>query len=176
MTESIQYEVIKRLDELEIRQYPTIVLAVVGGMSDDDAFRILFRYISGENRSSKNVAMTIPVISREPSSQEIAMTRPVTSDGKSFSFVLPSFYSIDTAPEPMDERIKLMEVRARKLAVLSFSGRSHEHSVQKNEKALLEKLKMAGIPTKGQVLLMRYNGPFTLGLLRHNEVAIEIDQ
>ena len=175
MTESIQYEVIKHLDEVEIRQYPTIVLAVVGGMSDDDAFRILFRYITGENRSSKKVAMTVPVISREPGSQEIAMTRPVVSDGKSFSFVLPSFYSIGTAPQPMDERIKLTEVRARKLAVLSFSGRSHAHSVQKYEKALVEKLKMAGIPTMGPVFLMRYNGPFTVGFLRHNEVAVEID-
>lgn len=175
MTESIQYEVIRRLDDVEIRQYPTIILAVVGGMSDDVAFSILFRYITGGNRSSKKVAMTIPVISREPSSQEIAMTRPVVSDGKSFSFVLPSFYSIDTAPQPMDDRIKLVEVRARKLAVMSFSGRGHDHSIQKNEGVLLEKLRMAGIPAKGPVFLMRYNSPFTPGFLRHNEVAVEID-
>jgi effector-binding domain-containing protein len=175
VTESIQYEVIKRLDDVEIRQYPTIVQAMVEGKSDDEAFGILFRYITGENRSSKKMAMTAPVISWEPSSQEIAMTRPVVSDEKSFSFVLPNLYSIGTAPQPKDERIKLLEVKARRLAVLSFSGRDHDHSVQKYEEALLEKLKNAGITVKGPILLMRYNSPFTPGFLRHNEVAFEID-
>jgi effector-binding domain-containing protein len=174
VTESIQYEVIKRLDDVEIRQYPTIIQAMVEGKSDDEAFGILFRYITGENRSSKKMAMTAPVISREPSSQ-IAMTRPVVSDEKSFSFVLPSFYSIGTAPQPKDERIKLVEVKARRLAVLSFSGRGHDHSVEKYEGALLEKLTNAGITVKGPVLLMRYNSPFTPGFLRHNEIAVEID-
>lgn len=102
------------------------------------------------------------------------MTRPVLSDEESFSFILPSSVPKAAAPEPLDRRVKLVEISPRKLAVLRFSGRVHSESVKEKEESLLATLRKRGIETKGQVFLMRYNGPGTPGFLRRNEVGVEI--
>lgn len=175
MTESTSYEVLETFDGVEIRRYPTIILAKVSGLSDDMAFRILFRYITGENKVRQDIAMTVPVISTGPTYQRIAMTRPVLSDEESFSFVVPSFYSITTVPQPVDERVRMVEVKPRKLAVLRFSGRMHQEAIETKEAELLRAVKGRGLKTRGEAFLMRYNGPGTPGFLRRNEVAIEID-
>lgn len=175
VTESAPYEVLEIIDGVEIRRYPAIILAKVSGLSDDMAFRILFRYISGENKVRKDIAMTVPVISTGPTYQRIAMTRPVLSDEDSFSFVMPSFYSMSTVPEPLDERVMMVEVMSGRLAVLRFSGRMHFESVREREEQLLSVLRKRGIKFKGRPYLMRYNGPGTPGFLRRNEVAVELD-
>jgi hypothetical protein len=71
--EAPRYEVIGRLDEaIEIRRYgPRLAAeAVVSGPGEeaarDAAFRILFDYISGANRASEEVAMTVPVETAVP--------------------------------------------------------------------------------------------------------------
>lgn len=174
MTESAPYEVLETIENVEIRQYPTLVLAKVTGLSDDYAFRVLFRYITGENKPRKEVAMTVPVISTGTTYKRIAMTRPVISDDLSFSFVMPSIYSISTVPEPLDERVKMTEIRARKLAVLRFSGRAHEDAVKERQWELLKTLEKKNIKAKGEPFLMRYNGPGAPGFLRRNEIAVEL--
>ncbi len=174
MTESAPYEVLETVDDVEIRRYPTLILAKVRGLSDDMAFRILFRYITGENKVRKDIAMTVPVISTGPTYQRIAMTRPVLSDEDSFSFVMPSFYSISTIPEPLDARVEMTEVKPRRLAVLRFSGRAHNDSIKEKEDRLISVLRKRGIEFKGAPFLMRYNGPGTPGFLRRNELAVEL--
>jgi hypothetical protein len=174
VTESAPYEVLETIDEVEIRRYPILILAQVKGMTDDVAFRILFRYITGENKVRKDIAMTVPVISSGPTYQRIAMTRPVLSDEDSFSFVLPSSYNMSTAPEPLDSRVEIIEVKPRKLAVLRFSGRNHADSLKEREDHLLAVLGRKGIQHIGAPFLMRYNGPGTPGFLRRNEVAVEV--
>jgi hypothetical protein len=175
VTESIPYEVVKKIGEMEIRQYRTIIVAQVDGLSDNQAFRILFRYITGSNSLRQDVAMTTPVISQGPTYEEIAMTRPVISDERSFAFVMPPRYSITTIPQPSDERIKMVEVQGRTLAVLRFSGRMNVENIKKKERQLLGVLEENRVMAKGKVFLMRYNGPGTPGFLRRNEVAVEIE-
>jgi len=174
VTESAPYEVLESIEDVEIRRYPTIILAKVRGLSDDMAFRILFRYITGENKVRKEIAMTVPVISTGPTYQRIAMTRPVLSDEDSFSFVMPSSYSISTVPEPLDRRVEMTEFKPRRLAVLRFSGRAHDDSLKEKEDRLTSVLRSKGIQFKGAPFLMRYNGPGTPGFLRRNEVAVEL--
>ena len=67
-------------EEFELRRYAPHVVAevVVRGTFEDTgntAFRTLFGYISGQNRSASKVTMTAPVIQPEP--QQIPMTEPV---------------------------------------------------------------------------------------------------
>jgi hypothetical protein len=174
VSESATYEVLQTIGEVEIRRYPALVLARVKGLTDDVAFRILFRYISGENKIQRNIAMTVPVLSSGPTYQRIAMTRPVLSDEDSFSFVMPSFYSIGTVPEPLDPRVEMIEVKPRRLGVLRFSGRLHSASLEEYQDRLIFVLKKHGIEFKGHPFLMRYNGPGTPGFLRRNEIAVEL--
>ena len=171
MSETIPYSVEKTIGSVELRRYPAMVLATVHGMRDNEAFRILFRYISGNNRTVTRLAMTVPVIS---SSERIAMTAPVISGGGSFSFVLPPSSSITTTPQPLDPRSTLESVPERWVAALRFRGTADARAVADKSRRLLDVLARNDLPTRGPSFLMRYNAPFTPGLLRRNEVAIEV--
>jgi hypothetical protein len=48
---TVRYNVENRLNRVEIRRYPKIVIAKVE-RSEDEAFGLLFRFISGENRQN----------------------------------------------------------------------------------------------------------------------------
>ena len=61
-----KYEISQRDGEVEIRHYTPFIVAYTDVEGDaesasDEGFRRLFRYISGENRSRRSVAMTAPV-------------------------------------------------------------------------------------------------------------------
>lgn len=173
MTETIEYDVVKAIENIEIRRYPPIILATVRSPYDDAAFSILFDYISGNNGSRERISMSSPVVSRR-SGARIDMTAPVISDEATFSFVLPTGLNMDTAPRPSDPRIELVPVPSRYVAALRFSGRTHLREVMERERELLSWLNKLSIRTKGAPFLMRYNNPFTPGFLRRNEVGVEV--
>jgi hypothetical protein len=169
MVASVKYEIVRKLSKVEIRQYPNIVIARVEGY-EDEGFGLLFRFISGENKQKTKVKMTAPVVS-----QRIGMTAPVLSDTGSMAFVMPEAYRIETTPEPLDNRIKIVEIPARVVAALRFSGRWSESLFNAKTKELLEELAKVKIKTIGNVFTMLYNAPYTPGFMRRNEVAIEVE-
>ena len=170
MVEIAGYEEAGRTGEVEFREYPELILASVTGQGDNSAFGRLFRYISGENRTRKKLSMTAPVIT----SQNIEMTAPVISDTSSFSFVMPLKYKLEEIPEPLDSRIRIQRIPARRLAVIRFKGYAREKSVDEVKSRLLSALQKSGTATVGEPFLMRYNSPWTLGFMRRNEIGIEI--
>ncbi len=125
MTETIAYEETGRAGEVEIRKYPVIHLATVEGLEENEAFGLLFQYISGNNKPGREIPMTAPVITPE----KIAMTAPVISTADAMSFVLPSGYRRDEIPEPLDPKISIQEVPPRVLAVIRFRGRASDSDV-----------------------------------------------
>jgi hypothetical protein len=169
LVETLSYEVTRKLDDVEIRKYPLLFLATAKG--DADLFGLLFRYISGANKGSSKISMTVPVITPE----EISMTSPVVTDNDSMSFIVPSKYTRETIPEPTDPNITINEQPARSLAVLRFSGLARSDTVEKKKKVLLETLRRNNMETRGDVIVMRYNPPFTPWFLRRNEVAVEVN-
>jgi hypothetical protein len=174
MTGSIEYQVVKRMGSVEVRRYPSIILATVRGRNDDSAFSILFDFISGNNQAAERIPMTAPVVPGR-AEVKIDMTTPVLSDEATFSFVLPSHYEMRNAPRPMDRRIELVPVPSRHLAVLRFSGRAYVREVIERGRELLGVLKDRGVQVTNAPFLMRYNSPFAPGFMRRNEVAVEID-
>jgi len=169
MVETVRYEVAGRIGEVELREYPELMLATVTGQQDNVAFRLLFSYISGQNRVRKKIPMTAPVIT----SEKIEMTAPVISDANSFSFVMPLNYKSEETPEPLDSRIRIQKLPARRLAVIRFKGYARQKSVNEVKARLLSALQTSGIATVGEPFLMRYNSPWTPGFMRRNEVGIE---
>jgi hypothetical protein len=169
MVEQAKYEVLKTIGKTEIRRYPNLLIARVDGYGDG-GFSVLFRYITGNNRQKLDISMTAPVVS-----EEITMTAPVLSDTGSIAFIMPEGYTIETTPEPLDERVNIVEIPERVVAALSFSGRWSESIFKKKSEELLKELAEAGIKSTGQVFSMRYNAPFTPWFLRRNEVAITIE-
>jgi len=169
LVEEPSYEVLKRIDSVEIRKYPSMLLATA--VDDSDLFGLLFRYISGANNGGRKISMTAPVITPE----KIAITAPVFTRGNTMSFVAPSSYTRETVPEPSDPHITIEEVPARTLAVLRFSGWARDAAVEEKKKLLLATLARNGLKVKGEAGLMRYNPPFTPWFLRRNEVATEVE-
>jgi hypothetical protein len=80
--EGPQYEVAKKLDGFELRRYEPYLVAEteVRGTFDTaaySAFKVLFDYIDGNNRSRETIEMTSPV-TQKPGGEKIEMTSPVT--------------------------------------------------------------------------------------------------
>ena len=56
MVETIKYEVIREIGNVEIRRYPKIVIAKVEDPSN--GFNLLYRFITGGNRQKTKLKMT----------------------------------------------------------------------------------------------------------------------
>jgi len=169
LVETIKYEVIREIGNVEIRRYPKIVIAKVEDPAN--GFNLLYRFITGGSRQKAKVKMTTPVVS-----QEIQMTSPVLSETGTMAFVMPAEYTLESTPEPLDERVKIVEIPARLIAALCFSGGWSEAHFEKETLELLKTLSEAKIKTKGNVFTMLYNPPFIPGFLRRNEVGVEVEQ
>jgi effector-binding domain-containing protein len=181
-TEEAPYTVIKSDDIFELREYAPQILAeiIVDGNREDagnKAFRPLFRYISGDNRSRGTIAMTAPV-SQEKKGEKISMTAPVSQQsvqGKwAVSFTMPASYTMDTLPAPDDSNIKLRQVPARRVAAVRYSGFWSEEKYLLNKDKLEKWIKDNRYTVTGEPVWARYNPPFTLWFLRRNEILIPV--
>ncbi len=168
MVKEVKYRLIKKLDNVEIRLYNSLIIAKVDGYGDA-GFNFLFNYITGNNTQKATLEMTSPVIS-----QNIEMTAPVLSEEDSIAFVLPEEYTLDTTPQPNDERITIQQIPERYVAALRFTGRWTSSKFTQKSEQLLKELQIAQIRTKGNIFAMRYSGPFTPWFMRKNEVATEV--
>jgi hypothetical protein len=171
MTHEVPYDVVRKIGDIEIRQYPEVILAVVEDNSDDSGFGLLFQYISGENKTRRRIAMTAPVIT----SEKITMTTPVLTGKNYMAFALPASYTKETVPLPTNPAVRIVIQPKKEMAVLRFSGRTLQMRVEKFIQKLKTSLQGQGIQMTGEPVVMRYNSPFTPGFLRRNEVAIEIN-
>jgi len=181
------YGVVERLgDAIEIRSYgPRLAVETTVEGSDsqtaeNQAFRLLLRYVAGANRSSARFAMTAPV---EQTSQPslIAMTAPVEITGKqsnrvSMRFFLPDAVAAKGAPEPLDDRVKIVEVAPATLAVVRFSGGLNEEVEARRSKELIDGVERSGWRATGMPFLLAYDPPFTIPFLRRNELAVAVTQ
>lgn len=170
MVEKINYKLLKKINNIEIREYPDLILAYVENFKDDNAFGLLFNYISGNNIINEKISMTSPVIN----SKKIEMTAPVISNDNYMAFVMPSFYDKKTIPKPLDSNVKIKFQPKRKLAVIRFGGYSTDNKIKKYKEMLLNELNQNKINFKGVFLLLRYNSPFSLPFMRRNEIGIEV--
>ena len=180
------YQVVYESDNIEYRQYePYLVSETLIEETDNykvagnEGFRRLFRYISGANSADNKIAMTVPVAQTE-SSQKIAMTAPVqetkSAAGWTVAFMLPGEYTLETAPQPTDERVKIRAVPGRLTAVLRYSGRWSESTYNAKSATLLAALEQAAVTPIGELQSAQYAPPATPGFLRRNEVLVEIDR
>jgi hypothetical protein len=169
--ETIPYSIKGTTGEIELRQYPSLVLATTDSSQNDAGFNVLFAYISGNNKARDKIPMTAPVIT----SQKIPMTSPVVSDSRSMSFVMPAGKTREEIPDPLDSRVRIVTLPEREIAVIRFTGYASPQEVDEVTLRLQDGLKKAGIDTVGQSFLMRYDTPWMPGFLRRNEVGIEIN-
>jgi hypothetical protein len=170
-TETPDYRVLRQTPEFEIRRYDAMRLAEtdVGGdfeRSGGEAFRLLAGYIFGDNRTQTRIAMTAPV-SQQPAD---APDRP-----HRYSFVMPADLALEDLPAPNNTRVRVREQPAQVVAARRYRGGWSETRYREEEARLLAALAAAGITPRGPTIYARYNSPFSLPILRRNEVLVEID-
>lgn len=182
--EEAKYEVLIEETDFELRRYKAQILAettVEGDFSEvgNEGFRRLFKYISGENRRRQPIPMTAPVNQKE-SSEKIEMTAPVNQQKKGgvwiVSFLMPSLYSPETIPQPIDERIHIREVPSRLIAAVRYSGTWSRKRFEEKKAQLEEIILKHNLKAAGEAIFARYNPPFTLWFLRRNEVLIPVER
>ena len=173
--EEPKYKIIESTDIYEIREYGDRLAVEIEYSNEDSGFRYLFNYISGENKSSEKVEMTVPVTQ----SAKIDMTSPViqsTQDGiMKMQFFLPSKFTLENAPQPKNQRVNLVMIKKDIYAVISYSGRLTNQNYSKNYKKLINHLTKDGLDFIEPAIRATFNGPFTLPIFRRNEIMIKIN-
>jgi effector-binding domain-containing protein len=180
--EEAKYNVLREEGGFELREYESHILAetTVDGAFEDagsEAFDRLFKYISGNNKQQKKVAMTSPV-GQEPSSQKIEMTSPVGQQKEDekwvVSFMMPASFKLETSPEPKNPNVSIREVPARLIAVVRYSGFWSEKSYLSNLEKLQNWIANSRLTPVGEPIWARYNPPFMPWFLRRNEILVPV--
>ena len=163
MTETQKFEVVKKHDGFEIREFLPCVVADV--MTDgniltagNQGFRPLFNYIS-----SNKISMTAPVLEEE-----------LAPEHWRTSFVMPAGSKLEDLPNPTGSPVTLRELPAHRAAVLQFGGRTTPKSALQHEGKLRELMLAQGLTATGKARIARFDPPWKPPFARHNEVIIPI--
>jgi hypothetical protein len=183
--ESPKYQTVYKDKKFEIREYEEYILAEVEidgdfGSALQKGFRVLADYIFGGNTSKAHIDMTVPVTEQTVSSEKIDMTAPVTSspmeEGRKYriAFTMPSKYSLENLPEPVNKTISFRKVSKYKVAALRFSGNLNGKLATRKAKELETWLDENKYSKKGDFFFAQYNPPWIPGFFRRNEVLAEV--
>jgi len=166
--ESAEYSVLESDGNIELREYPDLMLATTEmgtrTQGDDGSFGRLFRYISGGNEEKQKVAMTTPVF-MEPKSDH--------ATGQ-MSFVIPKGVAESKIPMPANKQVEVTKRIGGKFAVIRFAGRVDADVRSDQQAKLVAWMQKRNLTTIGEPEVASYDPPWTPGPLRRNEVLIRI--
>jgi hypothetical protein len=159
-----RYTIVLQEGPYELRSYAPFYTACVAEnhLHGTSGFRTLFSYISGENERQEKMAMTIPVIN---DGLDSTMT---------MEFVLPLDYTEDSIPKPVHSNMTIKAYPEHYAVVVRFSGSAMKQDLND----LASKLKAWSIQQGFNIIserrLARYNSPFSVPFLRHNELIYTV--
>ena len=160
--EEANYEIVKENKKYEIRKYPDRLVIETNSIKGN-GFRKLFNYISGNNEKNQEIKMTVPV------------TQEIKNGNMTMQFYLPSKFNKDNAPKPSNSEIKVLTIEGGYYAAIKYSGRSSDKNFSKNKDILEKELKQDNITIISPPIRASYNSPFTLPMLKRNEVMYRIN-
>ena len=161
--EEAKYDVVKSNETYEIRKYSDRLAVQALNTNENNSFRKLFNYISGDNETNKKIKMTIPV------------TQMGNKGNMTMQFYLPSKFNKDNVPYPSSSDVKIVNIEGGYYAVIRYSGRASNKNFIKHKEILENELKKDNISIAGPAIKASYNSPFTLPMLKRNEAMFEIN-
>lgn len=172
--EKPQYTIIKQNGNIEIRDYPSMIVAetTIQGVREaaiNEGFRNIAGYIFGGNVAGKSIAMTAPVMQQPVKSQEENKQQKWT-----VRFVMPAEYTFETLPLPKEQNVRLEMLPAQRFAVIRFSGIASEENITKKEYLLKQYIHDNNLKEASTPAYAFYNPPWTLPFLRRNEIMISV--
>lgn len=185
-TEEPDYTVEQRIDGVEIRRYGPRIAAETTVTAAEEAarskgFRRLAGYIFGGNHTDTKIAMTAPVAQQSGGArgERIAMTAPVAqqADGDDewvIRFFMPAGKTMESLPQPDNPDVRLASVPAQTIAVRRFTGSRSRNAIASQTAALMQALGNAGFEPVGGPEAWFYDPPWTIPMLRRNEVAVPV--
>jgi hypothetical protein len=163
MYESPDYKVIKKINAYELRLYQGFYTIAVHepSLKGYSGFGFLFQYISGYNQDQTKMKMTIPVIN------------DFAADEQSMEFVIPRKH-YQEIPQPLLKEMKIKHYPEQLVLVNTFTGlisvKKTNDEIARMDKFIAEN----GLEKLSAPKMARYNGPYTLPFLRHNEIWITV--
>jgi DNA gyrase inhibitor GyrI len=167
--------------DYQIREYPGITVAetIVEGPRKtalNEGFRRLADYIFAKSRDGEAIAMTTPVI--QDGGDPMASDPPLFDDELEGAwrtrFVMPAGRTSANLPSP-PEGVELLDLPARKVAVVSFSGWADDKMLAEQEDRLRGWLARRGEAVEAEPEYAFYNSPMIPGPLRRNEVWLPLN-
>lgn len=171
-------------DSIEVRRYEPYIVAevVVPGPAEqagNQGFSFLGGYIFGKNKGDRKIAMTAPVTqSAQP--VKIAMTAPVAQmpvdggQGYAVQFMMPSSFTMESLPEPLDPRVQLKPVAEQRVVAITYSGTWTQANYEEHLAKLRAAAQTSGLKTEGEPVYARYNGPWVPWFMRKNEIWLAV--
>jgi hypothetical protein len=179
--EQPEYQIVETEGPFEIRGYGALIAAEAEIKGErqpaiEEGFRLIASYIFGNNAPKAKIDMTAPV--QQQSAQKISMTAPVTQQGAGdvwkVRFIMPKSWTMETLPAPNDQRVELVPILPKRFAAIRFSGTSDDALIEEKTAALRRFVEGRKLATTGEPLLAFYNPPWTLPMLRRNEIMLEL--
>lgn len=171
-----EYVVLEKTGELEIRQYPALIVARTRVQADFEdagnmAFRRLAGYIFGDNAEKQKISMTAPV-----TMAPVTRAPEATGAGAYWvSFFMPEEYQLADLPSPTDGSVEITRVPATKMAVVIYKGGWSEGNYDTHRERLMMLLSGTRWKVNGEPVWARYNSPFRPSFMRTNEVMVPVE-
>ena len=163
-TEQLKYQTLDVNEIYEIRKYSDRLVIETETSNQNSSFRKLFNYISGSNEKNQEIKMTAPV------------TQIEKNGNMTMQFYLPSEFDKSNVPNQSNSEVKILNMKGGYFAAITYSGRASDKNFLKHKEILENKLKEDNISILSPPIRATYNSPFTLPMLRRNEVMFEIER
>ncbi len=163
MAEEHDYQVLKVIDEVEIRVYDEMIYASYTPKNESDrssSFRVIANYIFGANTANEEISMTSPVVMKPYDNYEMA-------------FIMPDHYTLGSLPKPNNSQIKISQIPSSIKAVIRYSGYSNAKIEKKKKEELIAVLNTHRIAHKNDFEILVYNSPYKV-FNRRNEVVVSV--
>ncbi|NCG11271.1 MAG: heme-binding protein [Alphaproteobacteria bacterium] len=171
--EQPSYKVILEQDKFSIRDYSEVIVVeteVVASRRDatSEAFRKLFRYISGNNEANLEISMTSPV------AQTLTNQDGEIGENWAVRFFLPRSLSEENTPQPSETGVAVVKLKAQKYGSVSFKGTQNDKKVSENLAKLEAFIAENDYEVSGPPVYAFYDPPFIPWFLRDNEILLPV--
>ena len=161
--DEVKYTTVSKSKLYEIRKYPDRLVVETETSEQNSGFKRLFKYISGNNKDKKEIKMTTPV------------TQTEKNGNMTMQFYIPTEFNENNVPNPNNLEVKVLNIKGGLYAAIVYSGRASEGNYNKHKNILEDQLKKDKISIISKPIRATYNSPFTLPMLRRNEVIFKIE-
>ena len=106
------------------------------------------------------------------------MTSPVgqqaVDEGWAVNFMMPSEYTLDTVPRPLDRSVVVREIPEHTVAAIRYSGFWSEKNYSEHLQKLTAWIERQGLRAADRPVWARYDPPFKPWFMRRNEILITV--